>query len=180
MKKIFALFLLLTGGLWAQSGTIDLGSHGKLTLYISEKWQFDTSDFGDRRLVSIKPKDDVNAECSLTITFPETDRLDTKARLKMRVEVDAAKFAEQSTEGKAIGKPFALGIGYGYRCDFTDPELVGKAPQKGNFKTISVGLIHVTADVLVEVSISADGFASAPYNELLGAIEGMEFTPPKR
>jgi len=27
----------------------------------------------------------------------------------------------------------------------------------------------------VEVSINADGFTSAPYNELLGAIEGMEF-----
>jgi hypothetical protein len=180
MKKILALFLLLAGSLWAQSETIDLGSHGKLTLYISDKWQFEIADFGDRRLVTIKPKDDTNAECSLTITFPETDRLDTKARLKMRVEVDAARFADQSTEGKAIGKPFALGTGYGYSCDFTDPELVGKAPQKGNFKTISVGLIHLTADVLIEIAINADGFSSAPYNELLGAIEGMEFTPSKR
>ena len=179
MKKLLNLLVLATGLLRAQSATIDLGSHGKLTLYISDKWSVDTSDFGDRRMVSIKPKDDTNAECALNITFPDADHYDTKARLKLRIEVDGAKYADQSTEGKAVGKAFSLGTGYGYHCDFTDPELVGKPPQKGNYKTISVGLIHLTPDVLIEVSINADGFSSAAYNELLGAIEGMEFSPGK-
>ena len=180
MKKIFALFLLLTGALWAQSETINLGSRGKLTVYLSDKWKFDISEFGDRNLVTIKPKDEnTNAECTMTITFPDTDRFDTKKRLQQRAEIDATKYADQSVEGKAFGKPFSLKTGYGFHCDFTDAELVGKAPQKGNFKTMSVGLIHLTADVLIEIAISADGFNSAAYNDLLGAIEGMEFSPPK-
>src|SRR6185295_15999868 len=124
MKKILALFLLFTGALWAQSENITLGSHGKLTIYLSDKWKFETSDFGDRQLVTIKPKDDTNAECTLTITFPDVDRFDTKARLKLRAEIDGTKYADQSVEGKAHGKPFSLKTGYDFHCDFTDPELI--------------------------------------------------------
>lgn len=180
MKKLFALFLLTVASVCAQAEKIDLGTHGKLTLYLAENWSFDTSDFGDRRIVKVTPKSSsVNAHLELTITFPETDRFDTKARLKMRVEIDAMKFAEQSVEGKARAQEFSLGSGYGYYCPFTDPDLVGKPPQPGNFKTISVGIIRLAPDVVVEVSISADGFASEPYNQLLGAIEGMEYKAGK-
>lgn len=178
MKRLLALLLLFAAGpLWAQSETIDLGSRGKLTIYIGDSWRFETADYADRHLVSIKPKNDANAECTLTITFPESDRFDTKNRLKQRIEIDAMRFADQSVEGKAYGKPFSLKTGYGFHCDFTDPELVGKPPQKGNYKTISVGLIHLTPEILIEVAINADGFSSGPYNELLGAIEGMEYSP---
>lgn len=176
MKKIIALFLLSVAGLLAQAETINLGGRGKLTVYLADNWTFETSDFGDRRIIKITPKGpNVNARGELTVTFPETDRFDTKARLKMRVEIDAMRFAEQSVEGKARAKEFSLVSGYGYYCSFTDPDLVGKPPQEGNFKTIIVGTIRLAADVVVEVSINADGFSSAPYNELLGAIEGMEF-----
>ena len=178
MKKIIALFLLSVAGLFAQAETVNLGGRGKLTVYLADNWTFETSDFGDRRIIKITPKGaNVNAHCELTVTFPETDRFDTKARLKMRVEIDAMRFAEQSVEGKARAKEFSLGSGYGYYCNFTDPDLIGKPPQEGNYKTISVGIIRLAADVVVEVSISADGFTSEPYNQLLGAIEGMEFKP---
>ncbi len=179
MTRYLALFLLAAGTLFAQSETIRLGSRGRLTIYLSDKWRFDVADYGDRQIVTIKPKGDVNAESSLTITYPEVDRFDTKARLKQRVEIDGVKFQDQSVEGKSRGQPFNLQAGYGFYCNFTDPKLVGAPPRPGDFKTISVGLIRLTPEILVEVGISADGFNSAPYNELLGAIEGMEFAPSR-
>mgnify|MGYP001557055861 FL=1 len=180
MKKILALFFLLAGSVWAQSQDLNLAGHGKLALFlVDEGWKFNVAEYGDRLLVTITPtKDDVNASCSLTITYPERDRFDNSSRLKMEVEVRGEALAEHSSEGKAYAKAFNLSSGYGFHCDFTDPDLIGKPPEKGNFKTISMGLIHVAPDVLVEVGISADGFKSAPYQALLGMIEGMEFTPP--
>jgi len=183
MKKIFALLFfsfcsfLTTTGLWAQAEKIDLGSHGKITFYLDDSWKFETADYGDRQLITIAPKGEANASCALTITFPEQDRLDTKKRLSLRVEVNGQPIAEHSVEGKTIAKEFSLQTGYGFYCNFTDPDLIGKPPEKGNFKTISVGMIHLTPDVLIEVTISADGFNSEPYQQLLGMIEGMEFTP---
>ena len=178
MKKLFALLLLTAAGLFGQMQKLDLGSHGRLTLYLDDTWKIETGDYGDRQMVTIVPKGEANASCSLTITFPEQDRLDTKKRLNLRVEVNGQPLAERSVEGKSTAKEFSLQTGFGFYCNFTDPELVGRPPEKGNFKTLSVGLIHLAADVLIEVTISADGFNSEPYQQLLGMIEGMEFTPP--
>lgn len=176
IKKILVCFLLSVAGLWAQSEKLDFGVRGKLVIYLSEAWTFEVADYGERRIVKIVPKNGaVNANCELTITFPETDRFDTKQRLKMRVEVDAMRFASQSVEGKARAQEFSLRSGWGYHCNFTDPNLEGKPSKPGDYKTITVGIIRLAPDVVVEVGISADGFNSAPYNELLGAIEGMEF-----
>ena len=59
----------------------------------------------------------------------------------------------------------------------TDPELRGKPPEKGNYKVMSVGKIRLNAEVLIDVTISADSFRDEPYQQLLGAIEGMEYKP---
>ena len=178
MKKILALLLLSAAGAFAQVEKINLGSHGSLAVYHDGSWKFYIADYGDRQIVTIAPKGEANASGSLTITFPEQDRLDTKKRLIQRVEVNGMPIAEHSSEGKSIAKEFSLQTGYGFYCNFTDPDLIGKPPEKGNFKTISAGMIHLTADVLIELTISADGFTSEPYQQLLGMIEGMEFTPP--
>lgn len=177
MKKFLALLLLTAASLSAQVEKLDLGSHGRVNLYHDGSWKFDTADYGDRQIITVAPKGEANASLSLTITFPETDRLDTKRRLSQRAEINGQPLADHSVEGKSTAKEFSLQVGYGFYCNFTDPELIGKPPEKGNFKTISVGLIHLAADVLIEVSISADGFNSEPYQQLLGMIEGMEFTP---
>jgi hypothetical protein len=178
MKKLFALLLTTAASLMAQSQTLDLGSHGKITLYLADSWKFTTSDFGDRVLVTINPAGDANATCSLTVTYPEQDRLETKNRLKQRVEVNGMPMADQSVEGKAAAKEYTLKAGYGFHCDFTDPSLVGAKPKKGDYKTMSMGLIHLAPDVLIEIAISADGFNSEPYQQLLGMMEGMDFAPP--
>ena len=180
MKKFLALFLLTTACLFAQTQTIDLGPHGRINFYIDDGWKFDVTDYGDRRMVIVTPKGDANASCSLTITFPEEDRLDTKKRLSLRVEINGEPIAAQSVEGKAIAREFSLQSGYGFYCNFTDPDLIGKPPEKGNFKQMSVGLIHLAPDVLIDVGISADGVNSEPYQQLLGMIEGMEFAPAGR
>jgi hypothetical protein len=126
--------------------------------------------------VTITPtKESVNAVCNIGVTFPDVDRFDTKARLKLRVEADNRSAAEEAVEGKAIAKEFSLTNGFGFYCNLTDPALRGKPPEKGNYKNASVGKIRLAPDVLIDVSIMADGFTSEPYQQLLGAIEGMEF-----
>jgi hypothetical protein len=177
MKKILALLFLTAGCLCAQSQKVDLGSHGSITLYIDDSWKFNISDFGDRAMVSVVPKGDVNANCQLTITYPEQDHFETKNKLRAHVVEVGAPYVEQSVEGRAVAKEFALQTGFGFYCDFTDPKLVGKPPVKDDFKTISVGVIHLAPDVLIEVAISADGFKSDPYQQLLGMVEGMDFAP---
>ena len=181
MKKLLLpLFLLTASCLCAQMETIDLGRHGRLTLYILGDWTTSVSDLDSKRTVTFVPKsEDVNARCELSFSFPPTDQFERKEKLKMRVEIEGEKFADMSVERKAVARPFNLATGYGFYCNFTDPELRGKPPKKGDYKTISVGMIRLAPGVLIEVGISADGFSSEPYQQLLGAIEGMEYQPAR-
>lgn len=179
MKTFFALMLVTATALFAEPATLNLGSRGELTIYFPDGWKVGTTDMAGQMTVSATPEGDANAACHLTITFPERDRFDSKARLKLAVETECYNFAQGSVEGKAIAREFTLASGYGFYCNFTDPELRGKPPQKGNYKVVSMGKIRLAPNVLVDVGLNADGFRDKPYQELLGAIEGMEFKPGK-
>lgn len=52
---------------------------------------------------------------------------------------------------------------------------MGKEPEQGNYKVMGVGKIRLSAEALVDVSIMSDDFRGEPYQQLLGAVEGMEF-----
>ena len=68
-----------------------------------------------------------------------------------------------------------MATGYGFYCSFTDPDLRGRPPEKGNYKVMSTGKIRLAPDVLLDVSIMADDFRDEPYQQLLGAVEGMDY-----
>lgn len=180
LKKLFALLFLTAAILRAQSGTIDLRSHGSLAIYLEDGWKVNTSEFGDRVLINIEPVDEAtNANAALTVTFPEQDRFSTKAKLRIQVEVNGRQYEEGSVERKSVSRELSTqpSVAYGFYCNYTDPELVGKPPQKGNYKMISVGMIRVSPDVLIEMAISSDDVRGKAYQQLLGAIEGMEYKP---
>ena len=178
MKKLIAFFLLTIVSACAQVETLDFGPRGKLTVYLPGDWKVGTTDMAGTYTLTLTPKKEaVNASCTIAVTFPDVDRYDSKNRLKLRVEADGYGLAEGSVEGKAIAKEFSLTSGYGFYCSFTDPELRGQPSQPGNYKVMSIGKIRLSPNVLVDVQIMADGFRDEPYQQLLGAIEGMEFTP---
>jgi hypothetical protein len=181
MKKLlFALFLAFVAvGAHAQEQVLNLGPRGKLTLYLLGDWKAVVIDMAGQYEVTLTPKNEaINASCSIKVSYPDVDRFDTKARLRIRVEADCAPFLEESVEGKAYPKEFAISTGYGYYCNFTDAALRGakKAPP-GHFKVISKGTIRLTPEILVDLFIGADSFKEESYQQILGAIEGMVFTP---
>jgi hypothetical protein len=175
MKKLLLLLCLTAAGLFAQPATMDLGSRGSLTLYFPGKWTFSDTAMNGQVTLTVAPTGDVNASATIVVSFPEQDRYNTKPRLKLRVEAEQLHMAEGSVEGKAIAKEFSLTNGFGFYCSFTDPELRGKPPEKGNYKVMSVGKIRLAPDLMVDVALSADSFRDEPYQQLLGAIEGMEY-----
>ena len=68
--------------------------------------------------------------------------------------------ARSESNGRRPHSPALGPTGFGFYCNFTDPELRGKPPEKGNYKVMSVGKIRLAPDVMLEVSISADSFHS--------------------
>ncbi len=180
MKKLFALLCLTFACACAsaQEQVLDFGPRGKATLYLLGDWKAVVISMAGQYELNLTPKDEsISASASFKVTFPEVDRYDTKGRLKLRVEADCAVYADQSVEGKAYGKEFVLGAGYGYYCSFTDAALRGKKAPPGETKVLSVGKIRLTPEILIDVAFGADAFKDEAYQQVLGAIEGMVFQP---
>lgn len=173
MKK-FSLLLLAAACLSARAETYSLGAHGRLSVYLDKAWKVTGEDMADHYEITVEPRGNVNASCKITVLYPEDDRLDTKAKLRDRVLEVCQQFTEGSVERKAVAKEFYLKRGFGYYCNFTDPELVGKPPEPGNYKVMSSGMIRLAKDVVIGVTIFADSFKSEEYQQLLGAVEGLE------
>ena len=144
MRSLIVLLCLLAAPLAAQVERLDLGPHGRLTLYLPGEWRTSTTRNTSELTLTVQPRrDSVNAGLTFAVTFPETDRFDTKSRLKLRVEADCQGLAQESVEGKAYGREFSLTAGYGFYCNFTDPKLRGRPTEKGNYKVMSVGKVRL-------------------------------------
>lgn len=177
MKKILVLLFFVAASLSAQE-TLDLGPHGKLTLYLLGDWQKSLSTIGRGTELSIvSAKESTNARCTIAVTIMDREMFDTKAKLKMQVEIDGEGFAQQVGEAKPYAKPLNVTTGYGFACDFTDPALKGKPVKPGDYKVVTVGKIRINSKVLLDIFIGSEGFGTEAHQQLLGAIEGMEFTP---
>ncbi|MBL9186808.1 MAG: hypothetical protein JNK23_04970 [Opitutaceae bacterium] len=176
---LFALLALM--GLFAtraaaQEHVLDFGPRGKATLYLLGDWKATVINMAGQYDIMFAPKQDsINAQATIKVTYPDVDRYDTKQRLKLRVEADCLPYEEQSVERKARAREFTLGSGYGFYCSFTDAALRGRKAPPGEFKVISSGRIRLAADVHLEIFIGADSFSEEAYQQLLGAIEGMEY-----
>ncbi len=182
VRRVIAAAVVVLAGLVPASAqqVLNFGANGRVTMYLLGDWKATVIDMAGKYELKLAPKrDGINAECSIAVTFPDSDRFDTKARLKLRVEADAKQFEEMSVEGKAYGREFVLRSGTGFYCNFTDPRwrAKGEKPPPGEFKVITVGKIKLAPNVLMDVAIMADSFTDEPYQQLLGAIEGMEYTP---
>ncbi|MDP3073154.1 MAG: hypothetical protein Q8N18_22865 [Opitutaceae bacterium] len=174
--SLFTVLGLLATRAAAQEHVLDFGPRGKATLYLLGDWKATVINMAGQYDLMLAPKkDSINAQATIKVTYPDVDRYDTKPRLKLRVEADGVPYEEQSVEGKARAREFTLGSGYGFYCNFTDAALRGKKAPPGEFKVISSGRIRLAADVHLEVFIGADSFSEEAYQQLLGAIEGMEY-----
>jgi hypothetical protein len=87
--------------------------------------------------------------------------------------------AEKHGERKPTAQEFYSRQGFGFFCAFADPELVGKPPQRGNFKHATYGVVRLAPRTYVAVTLLADDLLGADYQALLGMVEGMELRPPR-
>lgn len=179
MKKLFALFLFVAASLSAQE-TLDLGPYGKLTFYLLGDWQKSLSTIGrGTELTITSTKESTNAKCTIAVTILDKDQFDTKTKLKTQVEIDGEGFAQQVGEVRPYAKPLNVAAGYGFACEFTDPALKGKPVKPGDYKVVAVGKIRINSKVLLDVFIGSEGFSTEAHQQLLGALEGMEYTPAR-
>lgn len=159
---------------WAE--TFDLGEQGRLEVFPVGEWEIRGEDVGEIKIQLTPKNPQMNAACQISVSAGGPDEFPTKARLSRKVSEVAGRMAEsgQFVETSPNVKAFYCKQGFGFYCTFTDPKLVGRAPVSGDFKNVSVGMIRLSAGVMIAVQILSDGEKTGEFQELQGAVEGME------
>lgn len=159
------------------AATFDLRERGRLEVFAAGDWKITGEDLGDRVEILIAPTREANAAARLVVNLTEKDEHRTKALLRARVLELCQPIAVEHGVRKPTAEEFYSRQGFGFHCSFTDPELVGKPPEKGNYKHVTYGVVRLAPRVYVAVTILADDFNGPSYQALLGAVEGMELHP---
>lgn len=167
----------LLGVLSAQAEKFPIGTLGELSVVAAGDWKITGEDLGDKFEITIAPARGANATATIRLNLMPDLRFESKRALQEQVRKAAELLLPTSVEKKAVLREYYRTGGYGCYCQFTDPERLGKLPEKGNYTVLSAGIVRLSRGVIASVSIFADDFAGDDYQSLLGAAEGMEFRP---
>jgi hypothetical protein len=159
MKPSFLLSaLLLALPIAASADVLDLGAHGTLSITVPKGWKLTSAPWEQPGVaITVAPPDGTNAQFMLNILYVPKGMSDLKPDVDEKVLNEAGMLVDMSVEKKKVLQKFPMaGDAYGSYCVFTDASLVGKPPQKDNFKKVSVGIIWFSDDVSGATSIVGD------------------------
>jgi hypothetical protein len=146
---LFALPLL---PLSASADTVDLGTHGVFTIAVPKDWKLTSTKQDTGVDLAIVAPGGANAQLLFKIAYPAQGATLAKAEVDANVLAEVGGFLSKSVEKKAVLRKYSMtGDAYGAYCLFTDASLVGKPPEKDNFKVFTFGIIWFNDAVGVSV-----------------------------
>jgi hypothetical protein len=176
MRALLAALILSLPAASGLAETFTLREHGRLEVFPVGDWNVRSEDQGDLKIQFTPKNPKANAVCTLSVSAGGTDDSPTKAKLSRKVAETAQRMTESGDYGESVPavKAFYSKQGFGFYFTLVDPKLAGKDPVPGDYKQATFGLIRLSPTVMVEVQILSDGDKTEEYQQLLGAVEGME------
>ena len=156
-KPCLLLSALLLLPLSAFADTVDLGTHGTLTIAVPKDWKLTSTKQETGVDLLVAAPGGANAQLLFSVIYVPHGATAVKADVDGKVVAEAGGFLSMSVEKKTVLRKYSLaGDAYGAYCVFTDASLVGKPPEKDNFKVVTVGIIWFNDAVGVSVSQVCD------------------------
>jgi hypothetical protein len=180
MKKYLFIALTLACGFVAKADSFNLDAHGSLTVSIPASWAVTGSELPGKAGYDIKilSKSGANAACRITVIYSGNSELPDKEKARAFLLKRIEPLVDLSAEKKAVLKDFSLKSGFGMYCSFTDAGQVGKPSVNGHYKTMSPGVIYLSKDIAISVTIFTDDLSGPEFQELLGLVQSIVLVPP--
>jgi hypothetical protein len=170
------LFLLAVG---LRAELVPLGEHGSLDLTVPKGWEISSQPSHNAALEEIQsihltPKNGANSICFITVVFAAYPKPIDNAAIDRQFRAFCEKFIATSVEKKTNLKELPLSPAYGLCATFTDAKLVGKPPQAGNFKVMTVATIQFSEKVSASVTVATDDAHGSEQQQLMQMVAGMK------
>jgi len=83
-----------------------------------------------------------------------------------------------SLEGKVVPREFKTPHAFGYSATFTDKNLVGKPPERGNYKTATTIVLYLPEQIAISASVLCDDVKGPEYEEMLALLRSLGARSP--
>jgi hypothetical protein len=180
----FVFIVCLAAAPAVRAETFEVPGVGNITMFVVGDWHIAAEDMGDRFEIVIVPrnfKTGPNAACRISIMPDAPAAYDHPKKLRDRVIEATEKHLLDSREFFARTEAFYCrqSTAFGFYRNFTSAERYRKPVERGVFKVQTLGLLWLAPRVVASVVIRADDFYADEYQQLLGAVEGMEIRAPR-
>lgn len=124
--------------------------------------------------ISFRPTDERNLSVLISILAKDKQEFLDQELLKTILRGDCRSYVTSPTEMAQI-EVQALSItgGIGFYVTFTDPDLVGKPPKKGDFKTATPVIFAIGSRYLLKATILADDPAGSDFADAMAIISSV-------
>lgn len=175
------LGLGLTAGTRADVVRVDLGEDRTAQFRRALRWEQVAADPSPadpavRADLRLRPVNGTNVSLNLTFVSLPDDTLADRENLRRFHAANTKQFIAGSVEGEVRGRDFKTPHGYGVQARFTDAALVGKPPEKENYKTVTAVFLHLGERVLVIASLFCDDPQGGEYAEAMEMLRSLRVT----
>lgn len=175
----FALIACLAAANMARAESFEVPGVGNLTVFVVGDWHIAAEDMGDRFEIVIVPRNfqtGPNAACRISIIPDSPAFYDQPRKLRDRVIEATEHHLMDSREFFARTESFYCrqSTAFGFYRNFTSVDRYRKPMERGVYKVQTLGLLWLAPRVVASIVIKADDFFADDYQQLLGAVEGME------
>jgi hypothetical protein len=178
MKLGILVLALLLLPLAASAETLDLGPRGTFSITVPKGWTYSATKVEDTGYaIVLTPPADVNARCLLNLLFVPSGEPLSKEDVQEKVLTISDQFVAESVEKKKVLRDFAVSMGYGAYCVFTDASRVGQPPEKDSFKVVAVGMIRFNDDLAAAVSMGSDDEKGPDFAAMMKAVSSAAVAP---
>jgi len=170
--------LVLPAAVRATDQTIELGGGKAVILNLPEGWKLTSGDGSgattmDAQIVQLTPDNGANAAGLIRVELAPDEHFADHTALREALQTTIEPLIPGSVEKKAGFREFKSPHGFGYAVTFTDPTLVGKPPESGNYKTETFLLLALSDQVVVRATLLADDLKGPEYESMLAMIRSL-------
>lgn len=176
-----ALAFALVAQSFAQAVDFNWPNHGTIRFEVPDGWKLNGRQAAEIGY-AFKASPKSGASALLQITLAAKDGMDSTAtsELPRILERTVHEYLDGSVEKKFAPQPLPLAQGAGYYVQLTDSSLVGKAPQKDNYKVMRNGIAVLDPGALVIITMQFDNADGPEVGDMMAIVRSMAFDRSKQ
>jgi hypothetical protein len=120
-----------------------------------------------------RPDNDANVSLNLTFVSLPDEALADRENLRRFHAANTRQYTSGSVENEVRARDFKTPHGYGVQAQFTDAALVGKPPERDNYKTVTAVFLHLGERVLVIASLFCDDPQGEEYADAMEMLRSI-------